>query len=363
VTILHRHVLGEFAKIFGLCLAALLGIYYIVDIFNHMDIFITYKAPLGWKFSYFLYKLPLVIYQVAPVAVLISVVMVLGVMARYSELTAVKAGGVSIFYLTIPLVTAAFCVSGLIFVNNEYLLPYTNQQATQILDVRIKGKPPRGIFRQSRIWYVGRDNTLWNIDILDPAKGTLEGVTLFRLDENYCPQERIDAQRATRQADGWLFEGVVRRIFADNCTRLKKVMTEKRLVLQLPESLNDFVKYKKDPDEMNYQELRRYVRKLRSSGFNATPYQVDMLAKTAIPCISFVVAFLSIGLAVRRGSARGGVVAAIGLCMAVGLLYWLTLSIGLSLGHAGRLPPLLAAWGANIIFGATGLFFYANLKQ
>jgi lipopolysaccharide export system permease protein len=113
---------------------------------------------------------------------------------------------------------------------------------------------------------------------------------------------------------------------------------------------------------MNFSELRHYVDRLANSGFDATSYRVDLLAKTAIPFISLVTAFLSIALALR-GSSRGGIVASIGICMAFGLAYWLLLSVGLSLGHAGRLPPFMASWGANIIFGSSGLFFYANLRQ
>ncbi len=75
-----------------------------------------------------------------------------------------------------------------------------------------------------------------------------------------------------------------------------------------------------------------------------------------------MVAFLSIAMAIRAGD-RGGIVANIGLCLAVGVAYWLVLSIGISLGHAGRLGPFMAGWGANVIFGSAGLYLYANLKQ
>ena len=361
--ILTTHILKELAKVFSICLTALLGIYYIVDIFDRIEIFIHYDAPLYMKFEYFLYKLPQILYQVVPVALLISIVVVLGVMVRNNEITALKASGINLYSLTIPLVLFCLLMSLLVFVNNEFILPSTNSRASHIYSIKIKGKPPRGIFRQSRVWYAGRDNVMYNIQILDPKQGILEGVALMRLDEKYRPTERIDAQRAYPADDGgWVFEQVIRRKFKPGGNRIEKVTRHRRLHLPLEETLEDFYKYKKDPDKMNYQELNNYIRRLGTSGFNTVPYRVDLMAKTAIPFISFIVAFLAISLAVGAGG-RGGVVSSIGLCLSVGVAYWLVLSIGISLGHAGRLAPLMASWGANIIFGSAGLYFYANLSQ
>lgn len=362
MNILTRYILGEFYKIFGLCMLALTGIYYIVDIFNRIEIFINYDAPLVHKFSYFLYKLPLILYQIVPIALLITMVTVIGMMARHNELTAVKAGGVNLYVLTFPLVLSSLLLSMLIFVNNEYLLPSTNRRARYILDVKIKKKPPRGIFRQSRIWYVGKDNSIYNVDILDPNARTLEGISVIRFDGDYHPTERIDAKKAYPAAGGWVFEDAVRRVFAQGGKGIGSVERKDKLVVSIDESIDDFQKYKKDPDEMNYHELKTYVESLKRSGFNATAYEVDLLAKTSIPFISFVVAFLSIAMAVYGGT-RGGVIASIGLCMAMGLAYWLVLSIGLSLGHAGRVHPLMASWGSNIIFGSAGVYFYMKLRQ
>jgi lipopolysaccharide export system permease protein len=363
VRILTTHILREFSKVFLLCLLGLLALYYIVDIFDRIEIFIRYDAPLLLKFEYFLYKLPLILYQVVPVSLLISIVVVIGIMTRHNELTAIKAGGIDLYSLTIPLVLYCLGVSMLVFVNNEYLLPSTNRRATHIYNVKIKGKPPRGIFRQSRVWFASGKDTIFNVQILDPKNQVLEGVTLIRFDGSYNPRERIDAMKAYPAGEGeWIFENVVRRRFKEGGFRIDQVENLPSLRLPIRESLEDFYKYKKKPDEMNYRELKVYIERLKTSGYNSVPYQVDLLAKTSIPFISFIVAFLSIPLAVKTGR-HGGIVSSIGLCIAIGVAYWLILSIGLSLGHAGRLSPFMAAWAANIIFCSAGLYLYANLRQ
>jgi lipopolysaccharide export system permease protein len=358
-----RHILDEFLKVFLLCMTAFLAIYYVVDIFNHINIFLSYNASFATKLSHFLYKLPQIIYQVAPVAVLISIVTVVGVMGRHNELTAIKAGGISLRVVALPLLASAFVISLMIFLNNEYLLPSTNRKAIEILDVKIKGKPPRGVFRQNQIWYAGKDDRIFKIDVLDPVTKTMMGVTIITMaPATFRPIERIDAARAVWTDEGWRLEDVVRRNFSPDGRQLLDLVRRNRIPLAIEERFEDFIKFKKHPDELNFSELRSYIERLESSGYNATPYRVDLVAKTAIPFICLVIAFLSVAMAVKFGS-RGSVVASVGLCLAVGVAYWLVLSLGISLGHAGRLNPLVASWGANIIFGSIGISLFLSVNN
>ncbi len=360
--ILVNYVLEEFLKVLLLCLAGFLAIYYVVDIFNNINIFLSYNASFTTKLSHFIYKLPQILYQVTPVAVLISIVTVVGVMGRHNELTAIKAGGISLRVVAGPLLTAAFVLSLMIFLNNEYLVPSASRRAIEILDVRIKGKPPRGVFRQNQIWYAGKGNRIFKIDVLDPATKSMKGVTVIVLDAAFRPIERLDAARAVWVDGRWRLEDVVRRNFSPDGAKLLTLVRRNRLPLDIEERFEDFIKFKKHPDELNFNELNGYIRRLERSGYDATPYRVDLMAKTAIPFISLIIAFMSIALAVRFGS-RGSVVASVGLCLAVGVAYWLVLSLGISLGHAGRLNPLIASWGANIIFGSIGISLFLSVNN
>ena len=121
--------------------------------------------------------------------------------------------------------------------------------------------------------------------------------------------------------------------------------------MRLPEKPGDISQYRERPEEMNFPALAEYVRKLRRSGFNPTAYVVDLQAKMSLPLLSLVVTLLAIPIAFRS-RAGGSIVASLGASLTLGFAYWIVISIGISLGHAGKIPPLLAAWLPNVFFAS-----------
>ena len=112
---------------------------------------------------------------------------------------------------------------------------------------------------------------------------------------------------------------------------------------------------------MNFQELARYIENLRKSGVNASRYIVDMWAKISAPFISFVLAFVGVAFSIRNNRS-GGVALGVAIAIAIGAVYLILFHASLSFGHAGRLPPVLAAWGPNAIFLAGGAYFLASIR-
>ncbi|MCE2453381.1 MAG: LptF/LptG family permease, partial [Nitrospinae bacterium] len=117
----------------------------------------------------------------------------------------------------------------------------------------------------------------------------------------------------------------------------------------------------RNPETMNYQELGRYIENLRKSGANPTRYIVDMWAKISAPFISFVLAIVGVAFSIRS-SRSGGAALGVAIAIAIGAIYLVLFHASLSFGHAGRLPPILAAWGPNAIFLAGGAYFLASIK-
>ena len=106
-------------------------------------------------------------------------------------------------------------------------------------------------------------------------------------------------------------------------------------------------------------ELGRYVTRIESEGYDATRYRVDFHAKLAFPFTSVIMAILGIGVALYQGK-RGGIAIGVAVSIALAFIYILIFQLVLSLGYAGNLHPLLAAWAANLFFGITGLFLLAH---
>jgi lipopolysaccharide export system permease protein len=256
-------------------------------------------------------------------------------------------------------VTWGLVVSGFVFINNEFVVPYTEKKKDYVKNVLIKGRPVRSVFRQNRIWYYGEDNRIINIQLLDPAEKRLEGVTVYRFDPPHTRLlERIDARQALYRDGGWTFLDGTVRTFAEDGGITTFSFSEK--TVPLPEGPADLSQYREDPDTLNFRGLREYITKLRRSGFDPTSYVVDLYAKTSIPLISFVVALLAIPFAFHARP-TGGIVASLGMSLALGFTYWILVSVGISLGHAAKAPPFIAAWGPNLFFLVLGVYLWLQI--
>ena len=355
MTILQRYVSREFLKIFGICFTGLLGITVLVDFFQRIDMFVNYPTPVRWKFLYFALKMPQFIFYITPVSMLVSLLVTLGILNHHREITAVRCGGVTLMHLVAPLVAFGALASVLVFSTNEFVVPGTARQLQYVLDIHIKNRPARSIFRQNRIWFYGERNTIFNIQLLDPVEKLFEGVTLYRFDKSGTRLiQRIDARRARYLRGRWdLFNVTIRTFLADGTIKARSFPRQR---LRRPERPADISQYRERPEVMNYPALNEYVRKLRRSGFNPTAYMVDLQAKLTLPLLSFIVTLLAIPIAFRARSG-GSVVASLGVSLTLAFAYYIVISLGISLGHAGKVPPYLAAWLPNLFF----LFFAGYL--
>ena len=123
----------------------------------------------------------------------------------------------------------------------------------------------------------------------------------------------------------------------------------------------DFLQVQRDPEELSFLVLRDWIADLTRKGIDASHYLVDLHLKIALPFASTAMTIVAIPIAgrVRRHPNIAGIV---GFGLAVGFAYWVVLALANSLGHSGTVPPVIAAWSANVIFTLVGLalFLYSE---
>ena len=357
---LYRYVAREFLKILSLSLSSLILIYIVVVFLQKMTSIGKYQAPFYLVFEYLLYKLPEVAFQwTLPYAVLLSIVLTLGSLSRHSEITALKAGGISLYRITLPLFLIVFLISIANFLGNEYFVPYTYQKSRYVWDVKIKKEKPIGFFKNFKIWYRS-DNRIFNIQLLDPQNTTLQGFTLYQLDDQFRCTQRIDA-REVRWVNGeWEFhEGALRNFGEDGSLQ---VTPFKEMKFPLKETWESFQKTERDPEEMSYSELRTYVHKIQAAGYNATRYRVALHSKLSLPVLNLIMVLIGIPFALGT-SRSGGVALSIGLSVMIGFVFGVTYYIFLSVGKTGVLPAVLSAWTPTLLFGLAGIFTLTSIRQ
>ncbi|MFB0506895.1 MAG: LPS export ABC transporter permease LptG [Thermodesulfobacteriota bacterium] len=357
--ILQRYICSEFLKILLLSMSAFILTYFVVDFFSRMDTFLEHKAPPTLVFLYYLYQVPGTGLQILPLGLLMATLLSLGILSRNNEITAMEANGISLYRIAFPLLILGILASGLCFIGNELIVPFSKRQADNILLTEIRKKTRKTFIRDYKVWYRSR-NTIYNFQVFNPENDTLQGITLFEFDDNFKLKRRIDAKRALWRGDAWHFYDVTIRDFPERETIQTTRFEE--TVIPIPETPDVFKEEKRDTEEMGYYDLRRYIRKIKMGGYDATRYIVDLYAKLSYPFACVIMVLIGIPFSIKTPRS-GGVALSIAMSIVIGFLYWITLNLSLSLGHSGLFPAQLSAFAAHALFGLAGIYALISIRQ
>lgn len=358
--IVDRYLVREFITYFGFGLALTASIIVIGDLMVTLDRYLRLKTPLSAILEHFAYRTPPYVYQGLHIVVLMSTILLFLTLARNNELTALKAGGISLYRVSLPVFLLAGGLSLISLAFQETLMPVLNQRGEEVDRVKIKHLQLPHLQARSQIWYRGSENRIYHISLLDPVNRAMSGVSIFELDREFSIRRRVDTQMARwQEQDGsWRFErGMTREFDPKGVERVRPFTAQ---TVRLPERFGDFAQIPKAPDVMNFVELRGYIQRLREGGHEVGKYLVDLYAKLAFPFAHLIMALVGIPFALR--SPRGGRLIGVGLCILLGLSYWVAHAAAVSLARAGILPPILAAWAANILFATLGLFLFLRAR-
>lgn len=356
--IITRYISKEFLKIFAMTFLAFVMLYMLVDFFEKIDDFIEAKTT-EHALIYFIYKVPFVSVQMAPMAVLMSTIITLGIFAKNHEIIAVKANGISLFRIGGPFIAIALIITIMSFITSEFIVPYTNRKVNTIWRNYVKKKPHELIYKSEQLWYKG-ENAIYNIRSFNSRTQTLEGVIINQFDHDFRLVRRIQAYKGIWQKDHWSFHnGVVKEIDTDGSYKITPFEGRTFHLIEIPDDFQRDVRYS---DEMGFVELREYAKKIISEGYNAYRYLVDMHIKISFPFICVIMSLIGIPLALRKEKGVG-IATGIGISLGIILLYLVTFEIARTLGYSEVVPPIVAAWFANILFGTLGSFLLLNTRQ
>lgn len=363
--IVDRYLSREFLTLFvyGLALATIVVI--VGDLMTTVERYIRTKAPLLAILEHFLYRTPPFVYQGLHIVVLMSTILLFLGLSRSNELTALKAGGISLYRVSLPVfaLTAVVALGSLGF--QEMLLPVLNQKGTEVDEAKIKRRTLPHLRKRSQVWFRGREgpqreSRIYHVDLVDPASRELSGVMILELNGQFIIQRRFDGRLMRwRELDqSWeLRDGMSREFPRDGPDRTQAFT---QTILWLPERFDDFAHVPKAPDVMNYVELRAHIQRLQESGHAVAKYLVDLYAKLSFPFAHLIMVLVGIPFALQ--SPRGGRLIGIALCLALGLAYFLVHSAAVALARTDILPPLAAAWSANFLFATLGLFLFLRAR-
>ncbi len=349
--IIDRYLVREFLGFMGIGLAVAAALFVVIDLLQTLDRYLRVKPPLLYILEHFAYRLPPALHDGLPVIMLVATIFLYLTLSRYHELTAMKAAGLSLYRISLPVLALGVAVAAGAGLFQELALPVLNERGDEVDRVKIRGQAPRHLQSRQRLWVRSSDSRFYRIELLHPGTNDMYGVTILELDRAFHLADRIDARRAHWTPAGWeLSEGALREIGpAGQVQTVPFVWT----ALDIKEEMEDFIRIQKPVSSMSYRELKEYIGRLEAAGFQARKYLVELYSKLSFPLVNLVMVLIAIPFALQ--SPRGGRLFGVGLAIAIMAGYLVVHYVALAFARADLLPPLLAAWTANIIFMGIGV--------
>jgi len=349
--ILARYLSGEFFKLLVLCQSFFVFLYLVIDFIQKIDNFMEADASSYAMLLFFIYKIPLIAMQMAPVAALISVIILFSLMKKNNEIIALKASGISVFRLSVPVLISSLCLTIVVFLFSELVVPYASTKSNDIWQREVKKQDQKRFYNRSNIWYKKTKAIYW-IRHFDGKQMVMEDPTFYFFDDSFHLIKRVDAKKAEWKEGKWkAAEGIIQKKKKGGAYTFERF---ERLDLMLPEGPESFLKTIKRPEEMSYWELKRYARKTAREGYDETRYLVDLNGKLAFSTLSFVMVL--VGIPAALGMKKGGTPLAVSVGIAACFIYFLIHGLSRSLGLAGILPPIFSAWMASLAFLFFGIY-------
>ena len=349
--ILDRYLLRELLAFMGVGLAVAGTLFVVVDLLQTLDRFIRNKPPLIFVLEHFVYRLPAALQQGLPVVMLVATIFLFLALTRAHELTAMKAAGMSLYRVAAPVLLLSVLVALISGLFQELLLPRLNELGDEVDNVKIRGNLPRHLQSRERLWLRTGDSRFYRVELLNPAANDMYGVTVLEVDQkSFRLKSRLDARRAHWTPDGWeLTDGAFREFGpGGEVQTVPFVMT----AVDLQDDIDAFTKVQKQTGAMSYRELRDYIARLEATGFHVKKYMVELYSKLSFPLVNLVMVLVAIPFSLQ--SPRGGRLFGVALAIAIMAGYLVVHFVALAFARADLLPPLMAAWTANIIFLGLG---------
>lgn len=355
---LNRYLIVMVVKILLLCEFAGIIIFTTIEFFDRMDVFTASFKKLIFAILYLGLKIPYYFNLILPLAFLISILILIILMIRNNEVVIIRTAGISTLTFMKPVLCLSMVMVVLSFLLSEWAIPLTSSAADYLYKVKIKQEQSFVYFKNDKIWFK-RGNTVANIDFYDAKTDVIKGLTLLELTPSHTITRRIDARKGVWTNGEWVFSDVIERGFENDGIASKHVYGELKGLIKEPPSVFKIVE--KNPEEMSYKELKRYINRLRRNGHDIRRYLVDLHGKIAFPFINLVMVLAGFSVGLRYQKTKHiskGVFTGILL----GILYWFFHTVSLALGYKEIFPPLFAAWLSNLLFVSLGIIGVVTLR-
>lgn len=359
---LDRYLINQFWIILGIAILGFLSIFMVVDLIENLDRFMDNKVPSPVVFRYYVYTLPYFISIGLPMAVLISTVFSLGSMVKRNEWTAMKASGISLYRIALPLVICGVLLSGISFLLDNKLVAYGNEKRFEIDRDYVKRKSRHKLKNTLKDIFIQK-NSSNHISLSKYYLQKTVGYDLTMVDlGDLTINERIDAKKISWDLDSlkWSVSDYSIRQFNEHGLETNVKIGTRDSLIDLGFLPIDIQQQARKPDELDYYRLTERITQLKDNGVDTVKWEVTRYIKISFAFTNLIVILCGIPLVVfkERSSLSFGAGASVFVIFG----YYALIKFGQSLGFKGVIEPMFSAWLGNITFIIAAMVLFWRAK-
>jgi lipopolysaccharide export system permease protein len=350
VKIHTRHVLNGFLGLLFLTVASIVVIFVVIDFVGNSKVWLT-RAPKE-VLQYYLDFLPHILYLILPIAVLLASVFSIGNMSRHLEVVALRAAGIPVLRIVMPVLLFGLIASGVMFWFEDAVLPDANHRRYEINEPKSQdGESGGDPLEKFNYLYTASDGTILYFDFYSGHRNTGQGITVISQPKHGPMAMRIDARALAWEKEAWVLKDGTKRVFTNgvlDATPFKELKFKE--FKDKPADLLDDRSY---PEEMAIKELDRRIAILQRSGESSRVLETERHFRFSSSLVNLFMALIGTAMAVN--TVKSGLARNFGIALLITFLYYVALRLGLVMGQNGTLSPVVGAWLGNLIFAPLGL--------
>jgi len=359
---LDKYFIRQFWSILGISVLGFVSIFVIVDLIENLDRFMDNKVPAKVVFQYYLYTLPWFVSIGLPMSMLISTVFSLGSMVKRNEWTAMKASGISLYRITMPLLLSGIFMSAGSFVLDNKLVAYGNEKRFEIDRDYVKRKSRHKLKNTLKNIFLQK-NVTTHISLSKYYIKNSKGIDLTLVDLGQSTiRKRIDAKSIVWNADSskWTLTDYSIREFNEQGIETHVAIGSSDTLLTLGFFPEEIQQQARKPDELDYYKLTERIDQLKENGVDTLRWEVTRYLKVSFAFTNLIVVLFGIPLVILKE--KNSLSFGAGASVFVIFGYYAFIKFGQSLGFKGILEPILSAWLGNILFLIGGIILLWRAK-
>jgi len=365
---LTRYILREHFAPFVYSLLLIVFLFMLNFSFQVLGKILGKGLPSTLIVEFFLYNIAWILALAVPMSVLIATLMAFGRLASDHEITALKATGVSIFRLILPVMLAGTVICIGMIAYNNWILPGFNYKSSLLRKTIYRKQPTMQI--EEGLFMLDVPGYVLNARKIQSGTQRMFGVTIFDESDRKV-HTTIVADSADLEFDEMLasfelrlFSGQIhqrRWSKVNDYTRLDFRESRMRIAARNMVINRQTSKYRGDREQtigQMMERIRRWEENPERNKDRLRSYWVEVHKKFSIPVA--IILFVLIGgpLGIKSGS--GSLVVSGMLSVVFFLIYWIFLIGGEDLADAGVLSPAVAMWTPNLLLLLLGIWLFRS---